>query len=277
MKTSRFISIISLNSLLLTVVPSVTLQAQTTDGQEQVKPSLYVPVVEEKPKQVFFQGFTLAVDVFNPLQRVLSSYGSMEGALRLNLKNTFFPVVEAGFATCDQKNENTDLQYRVKAPFLRAGIDINMLRNKWQENRLFLGARYGFSTFQYDIDGPDMKDPVWGGSQPFHHHGIHASAHWVEFVAGVQVKIWRNFHMGWSIRLKKAVSEGENNHGIPYYIPGYGTTTTSTAWGGTYHLIFDLNWGKKGKRTKLKTPANPETTTTPDDMEQAQQEQETEE
>jgi hypothetical protein len=61
--------------------------------------------------------------------------------------------------------------------------------------------------------------------------------------------------MGWSVRYKKEMKIGQPDYAKPYYIPGYGTTTDTSCWGGTYNLIFDLNWGKK----KLKrTPINAE-------------------
>ena len=55
---------------------------------EPEKPSLYVEVKEDKPKIPFFQGFTLSADVYGIVQYLLWDYGGVEGALRLNLKNT---------------------------------------------------------------------------------------------------------------------------------------------------------------------------------------------
>ena len=51
--------------------------------------------------------------------------------------------------------------------------------------------------------------------------------------------------MGWAVRYKSELSSTKNQLAKPSCIPGYGYTTNSTCWGGTYSLIFDLNWGKK--------------------------------
>lgn len=212
------------------------------------QPSKYVPSLFEEPKLELFQGFTISADVVAPIQYLASDYGGLEGALRLNLKNTYFPVFEAGFAKCDATDENTDISYQTSAPYFRIGVDMNMLKNKFQENRLYVGLRYGFSSFTYDLSGPDLIDPIWGGSQPFECSSLSSSCSWLEFVLGVQVKIWKTFHMGWSLRLKRAFSIGSTEHSDPYYIPGYGTTTNSTTLGATYNLIFDLNWGKRPKQ-----------------------------
>ena len=212
---------------------------------ENPKPTKYVAVEEEKPHLVFFQGFTLSVDVFGPASYAIGDYGTLEAALRLNLKNTFFPIFEAGFGRCKKDDFNTKVGYEVNAPFARVGLDINMLKDKFQHNRLYLGARYGFSSYKYDVSGPQMTDPIWGGSEAFSMKGIDCTSHWAELIFGVEVSIYKNFHMGWAVRYKREISSTKNDNAKPSCIPGYGYTTNTTCWGGTYSLIFDLNWGLK--------------------------------
>jgi hypothetical protein len=61
--------------------------------------------------------------------------------------------------------------------------------------------------------------------------------------------------MGWSVRLKTELSTTKNLSSKPHYIPGYGTTTSGTSWGGTYSLIFDVDWGKKNRvKRVIETP-----------------------
>jgi len=251
-KTSGYISWalkISLISMLVLVCTTAYGQEQELKKTDDKATQLLPDTIEVyKKEQMFLQGFSVYADVFGLIQKVTSDYGSLEGGLRVNLKNMFFPTVEMGYGICDSYNDNTYITYKTKAPYIRIGCDINMLKDKWQDNKLFLGLRYGLSTFKYDINGPEMTDPVWGGTHPFNYDGISSTAHWAEVVLGVQVKMWRNFHMGWSLRIKRAIGKGETDYGIPYFIPGYGTTTNSTVFGATYNLIFDLNWGKKGKR-----------------------------
>jgi len=193
----------------------------------------------------WFQGLSVGVDVVSPIQYLQGDYGGAEASLRLNLKNTFFPVVEAGHGRCDVTDDNTNINYKTAAPFLRVGLDYNVLRDKWQDNKLFVGARYGVSMYDFDISGPELVDPIWGGSEPFAYNGISTTTQWIELLAGVQVKIWRNFHMGWSVRYKRKIASTKNDYAEPYYVPGFGTTMSETAWGFNYSLIFDLNWGKK--------------------------------
>lgn len=212
---------------------------------ETPKPTKYIAVEEEKEHLVFFQGFTLSADVFGLLLYAMSDYGSMEAALRLNLKNTYFPIAEVGYGKCSKNDFNTKVKYDVNAPYLRLGFDCNMLKDKFQDNRLYLGLRYGISVFNYDISGPAMTDPIWGGSEAFDIGGIDCTSHWAELVFGAEVKIYKNFHMSWAVRYKRELSSTKSDYSKPTCIPGYGYTTQSSCWGGTYSLVFDLNWGKK--------------------------------
>ena len=215
--------------------------------QEPPTPQKYVAVVSDAPKLTFFQGFTLSADIFGPAQYVLSDDGNFEGALRFNLKNTFFPAIELGYGLCDSEDANTHIRYKVQAPYLRIGLDYNLLRNKFQDNLLYAGIRYALSRYSFDISGPGIVDPIWGGSESFSYKDIATTTHWIEILFGVQVKVWRNFHMGWTVRYKRTLYTTSNRYASPYYIPGYGTTTHTTSWGATYNLVFDLNWGKRKK------------------------------
>lgn len=219
-------------------------QAQDTTALAS-RAKKYVATAFEEPKQTFFQGFTLGVDLFSPAQYLLTDGGGLEGALRLNLLNTYLPIVEVGYVRYDKTDDNTDIRYATTAPYARIGIDVNVLNNKWQDNRLYVGARYGISKYDFDISGPSVSDPIWGGEETFSYEGISMTSQWLELVCGVEVGLWRNLHMGWSVRYKQKLASTKSRYAEPYYIPGYGTTTGAVAWGITYSLIFDLNWGKK--------------------------------
>ena len=245
---SRYILIVLLSSWWL-CTPSLSAQVAVTDSaatNKEGKFSKWIPDADEQQKKLpLFQGFTLSADVFGLGMYLFGNYGTIEAALRLSLKNKFLPIAELGYGLCDRTDYNSKIHYKVNAPFIRLGMDYNLLKNKWQDNRLFVGLRYGFSTYKYDMNGPDLVDPVFGGSAPFDFSGTTSTSHWMEIVLGCQVKVYRNFHMGWSVRLKYHLHSSKNENSKAYYIPGYGTTGNSNTWAGTYNLIFDLNWGKK--------------------------------
>lgn len=251
MRLSTIKHIISLATVLFF---TMTVQAQennpATTGETPTTPTKYVAVEEEQQKLVFFQGFTLSVDAFGPVSYLISDYGSAEAALRLNLKNTYLPIVEIGVAKVDNFDLNTNISYKTSAPFARIGVDYNALKDKFQSNRLYVGLRYGISKFAYDISGPEMTDPVWGGSAPFEYKGIDCTSQWAEVVFGAEVQVYKNFHMGWLVRYKSELSSTKSDYAKPNCIPGYGYTTNTSCWGATYSLIFDLNWGMKKSHKK---------------------------
>ncbi|MCQ2077119.1 MAG: DUF6048 family protein [Bacteroidaceae bacterium] len=185
-------------------------------------------------------GFSIAADIFNPIMMFASDYGQIEGALKVGIKDTYYPTLELGLGKCDMTDDNSDIGYKVTAPFIRIGLDYNVLDNKHQRNKLFAGFRYGLSSFEYEYYGPGITDPLYGGNKPYKYTNQKSTCHWLEFIVGIQAQIWHGFHMGWSVRYKTQLSVGKNECGKPYYIPGYGTTTNSSCWGATYNLIWDV-------------------------------------
>ncbi|MFA6813157.1 MAG: DUF6048 family protein, partial [Bacteroidaceae bacterium] len=139
-------------------------------------------------------------------------------------------------------------------PYIRIGIDYNtMHKKKDQDNFVYVGLRYGFTSFKYDVTqasfydpiwkeyiyNTEQKDDIWGGSIPYNHTGMKASMHWFELVFGVKTKIYKNFCMGWSLRMKYKISASIGNYGDPWYVPGYGKYQAHSV-GLTYSLIYKL-------------------------------------
>lgn len=253
----------ALAAVCLLLLPlSLSAQTDNTEGDaaatdsvevlapgERPKPSKYIPT-EKDMKQTFFQGISVSADLLNTGLYFLSSYGNLEAGVRFNLLNTYFPVAELGLGKCDKTDFNTKIHYSTNAPYLRVGLDYNVLKDKWQSNKLFVGLRYGITNFNYSFSGNPQTDPIWNVTQPLDVHSLNATSHYAEVVFGCQVKIWSFIHMGWSVRYKKEIHTTKSLYSHPYYIPGYGTTVTGAYWGATYNLTFDLNWGKKKPNVK---------------------------
>lgn len=193
-----------------------------------------------------FQGMALTVEVGSPLVHALGNDAlNSEAGLRLNFKNKYFPIAELGYGKYDGTNTDTEIHYKTSAPYMRIGADINMLRDKLQENRLMVGVRAGYTNYKFDVDGPAMKDPIWGNTQPFEYKGIASDRLWMEFVAGLESEIFRHFHMGFSIRYRFKLHEKLPEAANPYFIPGFGHT--DNGFKATYNLYFDLTKKIKSK------------------------------
>ena len=88
---------------------------------------------------------------------------SSEIIVQTNLKNRFLPVVEIGYGKTDVINDANDMHYKTSAPYFRIGMDYNVFYQKpYLPGYLYVGLRYGMSSFTYDASGPDMTDPNYG-------------------------------------------------------------------------------------------------------------------
>lgn len=190
-------------------------------------------------------GMSISVNLAGVLLTQVTSYGEYEATLRLNFKNKYFPLIEWGVGNADCKGESTQLHYKTHSPFGRIGLDYNLKKDKRSKNRIFIGLRYGFSAFSYDLTGPDLVTPHWNTQTPFHHTDIKGSAHWGEGAFGLETQIWKFIHLGWSVRYRLRIYERQHALGHAYYVPGFGKNTSNTNWGGTFNLIFDLTTLRK--------------------------------
>ena len=195
-----------------------------------------------------FRGCYLSVDAFGYIYPlfVKDKYYSTEVSLSANLKNRFFPVVEVGVGYTDIVSQLYEIDYSTRAPYFRVGMDYNMQYKNNKPGYIYLGARVGYTAFEYNVDAPLLVDPVWGDEAPMVLTDMPCRAVWGEAVGGVRAEIAKNFCMGWSLRYKYLFYRGPVANGGPWYIPGFGTGKR-TALGATYTLSYYFNLSKKKK------------------------------
>lgn len=217
-------------SVALLLASAASSSAQGRGAERQTMPKDTVPL---------FSGFAVSADVVGPVMKAVGDYGQYEAAFRLNLKDRYFPVFELGCGKADHTEETTQLSYKTSAPFFRIGCDFNVLKNKHDIYRLLAGARYAFTSFEYDLTSPGVKDPVWGETTPYVAHGVKCNCHWLEVAFGVDVKLVGPLHLGWSLRYKQRLSADEGELGKSWYVPGYGKTGTSS-FGALFNVSVDI-------------------------------------
>ena len=109
----------------------------------------------EKDSIPLFRGFQVSFDLVGAARLMFGDRGEIGGGLRVNLHDQWFPVVEFGIGKANHNaDEPTYIAYKTTAPYFRVGIDINLLKNKHQSNRLYGGIRYGFTSYKVDITPP---------------------------------------------------------------------------------------------------------------------------
>lgn len=223
-----FIALLTLSNLLY----------PTSAYAQEVK----TPSEDETVEQPLFQGIMVGVDVFGLINKVLGNdITGTEASIEANLMNRFFPVVEIGYGKMDATNDDTNIHYQTSAPYFRLGANYNIFYKKPHLPGYFtVGLRYGFSSFKYDIQAPDLVDPNWGNiSIPVSYEGVKSNASWLELVLGLKTNVYKNFYMGFTVRYRSRLSMKKHENSEPYYIPGYGKGKSSN-FGITYNLSYRL-------------------------------------
>ncbi len=222
-------------SILVSVLSSLLLLFSLPSQAQQTKKTVDVP----KDTTALFRGVAVSIDAAGIIQRAVSSYGQYEAAVRVNLKDKYFPIVEIGLGTADANEESTNLHYKTSGPYARVGCDFNILRNKHDIYRLYGGFRYAFTSYKYDLSGKDIVDPAWGGTSPYGAEGVACNFHWLEGVFGVDAKIWGPIRMGWSLRYQRRLFHNDGELGNTWYVPGFGKQSSGKI-GGTFNIAFEL-------------------------------------
>lgn len=231
-RTSSFVSRVITISLLLIAVTTATAQNRK-DATADKK------LTAQKDTVAFFRGVAVSADVVGLAQLAFSDYGQYEAALRINLKDRYFPVFELGYGTADSDNPTTNLKYKTSAPYWRVGMDFNIAKNKHDAYRVYAGARYAMTYYKFDVVGSGLKDPVWGDDVDYNVKGMKAYYHWMEAVFGVDAKITGPLRLGWSVRYRRRITHDDGNIGKTWYVPGYGKQGGSRL-GGTFNIIFEI-------------------------------------
>ena len=194
----------------------------------------------EKDSIPLMRGFQVSFDLVGAGQMMWGDYGQYEAALRLNLHDQWFPIVELGYGKANHDDDPvTHLTYKTKAPYFRVGLDFNLLKKKHQSNRLFAGFRYAHTSYKVDLWRQDFPDPVWKWPTGFGVRDEQCSQDWLEAVVGIDAKVFGPFHLGWSVRYKQRIAHNDGIIGKTWYVPGYGTWDSSTL-GGTFNVIIDI-------------------------------------
>lgn len=145
--------------------------------------------------------------------------------------------------TFDGEWSNGQGVYTNTGTHFKIGPDVNFLHRDPDGSALFFGLRYAWSTFSDDFNYT-LEDEVWGNiSKDASNSNL--TAHWAELNAGLKVRVYKLFWMGYTARFKFSVNSFEDKGLIPHWIPGYGQADENTFWSLDYWLIIRLPLPKK--------------------------------
>ncbi|TFG44177.1 MAG: hypothetical protein E4H43_00745 [Bacteroidia bacterium] len=173
---------------------------------------------------------------------------NLEGFFSFDKSEKMAFVMEAGYLNYKYSQYNYD--YTSKGAFARLGVDFNLLKPEVSLGKYWagIGLRYGVSLFNSETPSFEYEN-YWGtvvSSIP----PKKAMGHFIEVAPGVKTEIFRNFSMGWTIRLKLLITGGGGKDLRPIYFPGYGNGGRKTTAGISYFLTWNIPYKTKTVITK---------------------------
>lgn len=168
---------------------------------------------------------------------------NVEGYFSVDLNEKFSAVLGGGYL--NYKYSQFNYEYFNKGTFIRAGMDMNLLKPKKSQGRYWagIGMRYGLSMFTSEVPY-FTKDNYWGSiasSIPRKRN----TGHFVEFTPGVRAELFRNLCIGWTISIRKMISVNSPRNLRPIYMPGYGDGGKSVTTGISYFIVWNIPYKKK--------------------------------
>lgn len=198
---------------------------------------------------------SVGVNVWDPMMRLFGQkYGLVEFSGELNMHNRYLPVVEIGLGQADNTPDGNNYTYRSPmAPYFRIGANYNFLYNSSPDYMAMAGVRYGFSPFSYTVKGTSVGSSYWGTDETIDIPSQHVTAGYFAILFNLRVRIAGPVYVGWAFSYHSILHESKTPHGQPWYIPGYGTRTSSISGALTVSYTLDLA-GRRGKKQAKQQP-----------------------
>jgi len=146
------------------------------------------------------------------------------------------------YGSSSRKDSLENGYYENDGRYLRVGVDVNFLLKDPDKNMVFLGFRYGRSTFSEQLTYETTLDDF--GVIQTDLTNPNATAGWGEMTAGLRVKIWKSIWMGYTGRMKFLPSVKGNPAIETFDIPGYGKTSKGIYWGFNYQVFYRIPFQK---------------------------------
>ena len=182
------------------------------------------------PVKIDRYGLMLGVDIYQlALSAFDSDYAGIEFTGQYRLTKKIFLAAELG----NQKKTGNgpQISYTATGSYITAGANYNLYQN-WldMENQIYMGLRYGFSTFSQTLNAYKIYDPnpYFPNPEPIIYPDqkfTGLSAQWLELVFGTNVKVYNNIFVGFSVNANLLVSNKEPENFANLYIPGFNKTS----------------------------------------------------
>lgn len=194
-------------------------------------------------------GLRLGLDLSNPIRTLFDKdRKSIELIADYRLKDNWYIASEIGFL--NQKSKEDYYNYTTNGQYIKIGANYNSYKN-WlsMDNEIFIGARYGFSTFLQNLHHfsiePNNGLPIYETTGT-KYNGL--NAHWLELIFGIKTEIYKNLFLGFSFSAKKMISTKEPDSFKNLTVPGFDRVFLNDAgFGFNYTISYRIPLFKKEK------------------------------
>lgn len=150
-------------------------------------------------------------------------YGGADVWGSLSMWNWLFPTAELGIGGAHNTPDGLNYTYSGSPAFYaKIGADYNFLYKSNPDYKLLAGLRVGFSSFAWKLTDITIPDVYWGNDSHFDITGQKASSCYGEVLAGLRVRLFKEWSLGWTFRYRFLFSCSDGSQSRPWYIPGYG-------------------------------------------------------
>lgn len=193
-----------------------------------------VPVKTER------YGIRIGADLYRPIRSLYEDgFNGFEIVADYRLTKKIYLAGELG--NVDYTLDDDQVNFTTKGNYFKVGFDYNAYEN-WldMENMIYVGIRYGFSTFSQNLNSYTIYDTndyfedvtVYPNRE---YSGL--SAHWAEVIGGIKAEVFDNLFIGFSVRLNILLSETEPDNFANLYIPGFNRTYDGNFGAGINYTV----------------------------------------
>lgn len=242
-----------------------TVYVDTLTGDEWVDSTQVLSV--PKMKFPLVMGVNVGVNIWDPVMRLFGQKHGLVGfSADVNLHNRYFPAFELGLGTARRTPSGMNYTYRSPlSVYFKLGMDYNFLYNSNPDYQWLIGVRYGFSPFTWAIDDITLSSGYWDESVRFSIPSQSATAGWGELCLGLRIRLGGNIRAGWMLRFHALLHESRNEHGEPWYIPGFGSRGQSITGSFTISYTLPLNKAKTDAVLRMEAGLPPDDESLPAD------------
>jgi hypothetical protein len=201
-------------------------------------------------------GIRVGLDLYRPARSLYEDgFQGFEAVADYRVSNRMYAAGELG--TTNYTLDDAQVNFTTKGSYFKIGFDYNSYEN-WldMENMIYIGLRYGFSTFSQNLNSYTIYDTtnyfedvtVYPDKR---YSGL--TAHWAEVVGGIKAEIYDNLFIGFSVRLNVLLAETKPDNFDNLYIPGFNRTYDGGFGAGiNYTVSYFIPFYKKQKLPETK-------------------------